>query len=1107
MPSVPSVPIAARCIKPYGIRLSLNVLEPKSRNEFKDYIKKLDHNDYTDLRILSPMQTQSHSPTRPIASRIVRPRFASRVSLALMVVCAITVVVGCTRDRYRFRADKGSYKILHEKADATPWALPGVYSIDADPRSRLFDPTDPNDPMLPPTGPQLYSYEIPTLSRPAQREPIVEELPSLRSDSPAAPAEPEPLDSESNEVPTPLPEPNLTPPPGPPTSAPTSAQVQPVSATLPIRADDAPLLDPDPDATADPAPPSFEETSEDLTIQPIPEEYWDALPRSCLSRMLEFESARVEYRRTYGTDPPEELRDPAKKLTFENIVELGFLNSRSYQTDKEALYRVALQLTLQRYDYMTKFTPFGNGSAVDFDHTRTNNVTVNQLSIPSTLQADRMVALGGTMITQFANDVVLRFDGSGVILRNVNSSFVFDFLQSIYQRDILLEPLIQSERNVVYAARRFTRSRRETYVDFVNSYYGLLSRYRAIELDAQNYFALARQLEEEFAVVDSGYSGPGTLSRIQIDQIEQNMLRGRRGLIRSCNGPAGIDRGLDELNVTLGLPTETPININLAELEQLTIRDDTEVRGEQIRRTESRLAAQLAAEQPDREEIVSASIVLTEFLIEWLELRAKLGDAVPAPDDLRLLRARLRIDEAYEALDRVQQQLTEMINAMPPTAPINIFRGTMNVVNARVELVARKLQFAELQPDADPQRLRVLEVFRQTSSVAASIQASISQALLGEGAQDLRALQTQAENTLQDLQGIETDSREMVGFPPRRAAPATEIATIVTLARNLAENTNRLVAELDGLPAIDISVDDAMITGLVQRLELMNERGLLADDWRSIKLTADELKSRLNFNLRQTLATSNSKVGGIRSSLDTTRTELGMSLDLPLNRRQQRNDFRSALIDYQQGRRNLMALEDGIKLDVRQDLRSLELNRVQYGIDIISAALASERVYSTKLELSLGLAQVTARDFLEALATYRQNLSEVANDRFNYIQQRAKLTLDLELLLLDENGLWPELNNSDYQPQLNPIYPFNAGPTYGELPLHTVWPSKKIKRQLLAPPPGYAPGEIIRTDEPEELPAPAGDPSLAPPNATPVPLPPPPATAKPQPAAATELSP
>jgi hypothetical protein len=134
-------------------------------------------------------------------------------------------------------------------------------------------------------------------------------------------------------------------------------------------------------------------------------------------------------------------------------------------------------------------------------------------------------------------------------------------------------------------------------------------------------------------------------------------------------------------------------------------------------------------------------------------------------------------------------------------------------------------------------------------------------------------------------------------------------------------------------------------------------------------------------------------------------------------------------------------------------LRQLSLDRVQYDISVVSAALASERVYSTQLELALGLGSVNARDFLEAQAAYQRSLSAVANRRFGYIVHRAELALGLELMMLDDGGFWPDLNNEDYQPSCDPIFPCAAGPTYGDLP-HGICPSKKIKRMRYVPPPG-----------------------------------------------------
>ena len=58
-----------------------------------------------------------------------------------------------------------------------------------------------------------------------------------------------------------------------------------------------------------------------------------------------------------------------------------------------------------------------------------------------------------------------------------------------------------------------------------------------------------------------------------------------------------------------------------------------------------------------------------------------------------------------------------------------------------------------------------------------------------------------------------------------------------------------------GLVPIELDMDEGMLTALVQRFELMNERGFLADDWRQIKLAADDLRSVLTLTANQSIRT------------------------------------------------------------------------------------------------------------------------------------------------------------------------------------------------------------------------------------------------------------
>ena len=96
-------------------------------------------------------------------SWVFGPRNAARklVWQCLVLGIGMVLVSGCTRARYRTAADDDSYRIIGEKASATPWDVPRGFSINPDPRSRLYRPDNPDDPALPVPAPVLYDYELP----------------------------------------------------------------------------------------------------------------------------------------------------------------------------------------------------------------------------------------------------------------------------------------------------------------------------------------------------------------------------------------------------------------------------------------------------------------------------------------------------------------------------------------------------------------------------------------------------------------------------------------------------------------------------------------------------------------------------------------------------------------------------------------------------------------------------------------------------------------------------------------------------------------------------------------------------------------------------------
>jgi outer membrane protein TolC len=286
--------------------------------------------------------------------------------------------------------------------------------------------------------------------------------------------------------------------------------------------------------------------------------------------------------------------------------------------------------------------------------------------------------------------------------------------------------------------------------------------------------------------------------------------------------------------------------------------------------------------------------------------------------------------------------------------------------------------------------------------------------------------------------------------PPADAAAALQ-QTLADVDRLVDASQHLLAREAGGLVPIEVGVEEAMLTALTLRYDLMNQRETLADSWRDIKFAGDDLKSVLNLRASERLRTRRDTNRPFDFTFDDSDTRLTLTFDAPLNRRAQRNRFRRSLIDYNAGLRSLMEREDAVKFDVRDSLRRLALDQEQYRIDVASAALAYERRISTRLQLRLGIQNVRVIDVLDAQQAYTRSLSRLASSHIQYILDRIGLFLDLELLEVDDAGFWQQLYDDQHQPSTNLHVPEYALPVYGQLP-HGTWPSHQIKRMLHVPP-------------------------------------------------------
>ena len=196
-----------------------------------------------------------------------------------------------------------------------------------------------------------------------------------------------------------------------------------------------------------------------------------------------------------GIDPVEGHSEvKLLKVTLPELVDLTYIHNRDYQNTLEDLYISALALTQQRYNLGVRYLgrnggePFANASATTLGTGRANGVSTAAFGVSQLLPA------GGQVAVELANAVTWNFGQGGSISAPLLGYSVTQPLMFQAGRKVVLEPLTQAERSVLYSARTMARFRQTLFVGVSTSYLNLLLQ-RQLILNQMNNI---RQLEEQY---------------------------------------------------------------------------------------------------------------------------------------------------------------------------------------------------------------------------------------------------------------------------------------------------------------------------------------------------------------------------------------------------------------------------------------------------------------------------------------------------------------------------------------------------------------------------------------------------------------------------------
>lgn len=206
-----------------------------------------------------------------------------------------------------------------------------------------------------------------------------------------------------------------------------------------------------------------------------------------------------------------------------------------------------------------------------------------------------------------------------------------------------------------------------------------------------------------------------------------------------------------------------------------------------------------------------------------------------------------------------------------------------------------------------------------------------------------------------------------------------------------------------GLVPTPLDSIEAYRLAVQQRLPLLNTIDQFEDSKRKVRLRADALKPGVDFYADASL-NSEGPTDYTKFDANKISARAGLRLDLPLDRVEERNDYRAALVSFEVQLRRLTLDLDRLRDRIDEGIRTLEQRRQSYFIQTNALALANRRVESSTLLLQAGRAEV--RDLIEAQDAQLRAQNDVTRALVGYQEARLQLMLDIGTLNRDKPQFW-----------------------------------------------------------------------------------------------------
>jgi outer membrane protein TolC len=203
----------------------------------------------------------------------------------------------------------------------------------------------------------------------------------------------------------------------------------------------------------------------------------------------------------------------------------------------------------------------------------------------------------------------------------------------------------------------------------------------------------------------------------------------------------------------------------------------------------------------------------------------------------------------------------------------------------------------------------------------------------------------------------------------------------------------------------EVGEADAIETALKYRLDLINTLDTIDDAKRQVVIAQNNFLPQFDFTGRVAMATDPNQKNSLSYNTERTTWQAFLNLEVPLDRREERNVFRAALIQLRRAERAYDLAQDNVRLDVRDAIRAIEQARVSMEIQRENIEVNDTRREAARVQFELaGL--VSNRDIVEAENDYQDARNAFAAALANYRLAILTFLRDTGTFRVTDDGQW-----------------------------------------------------------------------------------------------------